>query len=74
MMGFSLAATSISVSSLKTVAGVSVNTFCSTYAKDLATKSVAISLIVKIKDDLSLKESLMRQYATFISLGKINCK
>lgn len=56
------------------VAGVPISTYCSVYAKDVATKSVAINLIIKIKDDPTLKESLMRQYGTFVSLGKIYCQ
>lgn|GEM_PF-6188454 len=56
------------------VVGVPIDRFCSTYAKDLATKSVGISLVIKIKDNPSQKASLMRQYATFKALGKQHCK
>lgn len=74
--GFSAAATDsiISTTTTKTIVGVPIHTFCSTYAKDVATKSVAISLIVKIKDNPAMKASLMRQYSTFIALGKQYCK
>lgn len=71
--GFSSAATGVTTST-KTLVGVPIQTFCSVYAKDVATKSVAISLIIKIKDNPLLKSSLMRQYATFITLGKQYCR
>lgn len=58
----------------KLVSGIPLNTFCSTYAKDVATKSVAIGLIVKIKDNPSQKAKLMRQYQSFVALGKQYCK
>ena len=56
------------------ILGIPTATFCNTYAKDVATKSVAIGIVVKIKDDPSKKASLMRQYGTFVALGKQHCK
>lgn len=73
-MGFMSSVFATETSTGQLVRGIPVETFCSVYAKDVATKSVAINLILKIKDDPSLKEHLMRQYATFVSLGKIHCK
>ena len=55
------------------VSGVPIAAFCSSYTKNLQTKSVGISIALKIKEQPTKKAVLLRQYQTFLVLGKQYC-
>ncbi len=71
ILGVASAATTVTP---KVLMGVPISTFCSAYAKNLAYKSVAISIVLKIRDNPEQKAALLRTYGSFISLGAIYCK
>lgn len=56
------------------VSGVPIATFCASYAKNEQTKFVAITVVLKIKEQPAKKAIYMRQYQTFLALGKQYCK
>lgn len=57
----------------KYIGGVSASTFCTTYAKDVTSKSVATSIVLQIKNNPDKKGQLIRQYIAFKNLGKQYC-